>query len=61
MESDERLNDLRLQFQTLQKQQEKRKLEGKKKKEPNNLSVTGSQDDLNLSKQVVQEDSPEER
>ncbi|XP_043990641.1 coiled-coil domain-containing protein 13 isoform X2 [Gambusia affinis] len=60
MESDERLNDLRLQFQTLQKQQEKRKLEGKKKKEPNNLSVTGSQDDLNLSKQVVQEDSPEE-
>lgn len=61
MESDERLNDLRLQFQTLQKQQEKRKLEGKKKKEPNNLSVTGTLDDLNLSKQVVQEDSPEER
>ncbi|XP_054889291.1 coiled-coil domain-containing protein 13 [Poeciliopsis prolifica] len=60
MESDERLNDLRLQFQELQKQQEKRKLEGKKKKEPNNLSVTGNQDDLNLSKQVVQEDSPEE-
>ncbi|XP_027877160.1 coiled-coil domain-containing protein 13 isoform X1 [Xiphophorus couchianus] len=60
MESDEHLNDLRLQFQTLQKQQEKRKLEGKKKKEPNNLSVTGTLDDLNLSKQVVQEDSPEE-
>ncbi|XP_014836413.1 PREDICTED: coiled-coil domain-containing protein 13 [Poecilia mexicana] len=60
MESDEHLNDLRLQFQTLQKQQEKRKLEGKKKKEPSDLSVTGTQDDLNLSKQVVQEDSPEE-
>uniref|UniRef100_A0A3B3VX28 Coiled-coil domain containing 13 n=1 Tax=Poecilia latipinna TaxID=48699 RepID=A0A3B3VX28_9TELE len=48
MESDEHLNDLRLQFQTLQKQQEKRKLEGKKKKEPSDLSVTGTQDDLNL-------------
>ncbi|XP_049930896.1 coiled-coil domain-containing protein 13 isoform X1 [Epinephelus moara] len=57
MEDDE-LNDLRLQYQALQKQQEKRKLARKKEKEPN-VSVT--EDDLDLSKQGIQADDVEHR
>ncbi|XP_042353871.1 coiled-coil domain-containing protein 13 [Plectropomus leopardus] len=57
MENDE-LNDLRLQFQALQKQQEKRKLDRKKEKYVN-VSVT--QDDLDLFKQGSQEDDVEPR
>ncbi|XP_049453583.1 coiled-coil domain-containing protein 13 isoform X2 [Epinephelus fuscoguttatus] len=57
MEDDE-LNDLRLQYQALQKQQEKRKLARKKEKEPN-VSVT--EDDLDLSKQGIQADDVKHR
>ncbi|KAM4727501.1 coiled-coil domain-containing protein 13 [Anableps anableps] len=60
METEEHLDDLQLQFQTLQKQQDKRKLDWKKKKEPSNFDVTATQDDFDLSKQVIQEDSPED-
>ncbi|XP_056247336.1 coiled-coil domain-containing protein 13 isoform X5 [Seriola aureovittata] len=56
MEHDE-LNDLRLQFQVLQKQQEKRKLERKKEKESDKPNVSVSQDDLDLSKQGMQADN----
>ncbi|XP_022613978.1 coiled-coil domain-containing protein 13 [Seriola dumerili] len=54
MEHDDELNDLRLQFQVLQKQQEKRKLERKKEKESDKPNVSVSQDDLDLSKQGMQ-------
>lgn len=56
MENNEHLNDLRLQFQMLQKQQEKRKMQRKKKNE-----LAGTQDDLNLLNQVTEEDNPESR
>ncbi|CAK6957596.1 coiled-coil domain-containing protein 13 [Scomber scombrus] len=61
MERDDELNDLRLQFQALQKQQEKKKQERKKEKEPDKLIASDAQDDLNLSKQGVQADNQEER
>ncbi|XP_023259601.1 coiled-coil domain-containing protein 13 isoform X3 [Seriola lalandi dorsalis] len=57
MEHDDELNDLRLQFQVLQKQQEKRKLERKKEKESDKPNVSVSQDDLDLSKQGMQADN----
>ncbi|XP_071347859.1 coiled-coil domain-containing protein 13 isoform X2 [Trachinotus anak] len=57
MEHDDELNDLRLQFQVLQKQQEKRKLERKKETEPDKLNVSVTQDDLDLSKQGMQADN----
>lgn len=60
MEDDE-LNDLRLQFQALQKQQEKRKLDKKRTKEPDKLNVSVTQDDLYLFKQGIQTDAPEDR
>ncbi|XP_040910997.1 coiled-coil domain-containing protein 13 [Toxotes jaculatrix] len=55
MEHDDELNDLRLQFQALQRQQEKRKLDRKKEKEPDKPNVSVSQNDLELSKQGIQE------
>lgn len=61
MEHDDELNDLRLQFQVLQKQQEKRKLDRKKEKEPDKLNVSAAQDDLDLSQQGIQADNPEDR
>uniref|UniRef100_A0A3B5ASA1 Coiled-coil domain containing 13 n=1 Tax=Stegastes partitus TaxID=144197 RepID=A0A3B5ASA1_9TELE len=57
MERDGQLNDLRLQFQTLQKQQERRQLDRKKEKDPDKLNVADAQDGLDLSKQ----DSPKDR
>ncbi|XP_037643551.1 coiled-coil domain-containing protein 13-like isoform X2 [Sebastes umbrosus] len=56
MEHDDELNDLRLQFQALQKQQERRKLERKKEKEPDKPNFSATQDDLDLSKQGIQTD-----
>ncbi|CAI5640937.1 unnamed protein product [Oreochromis niloticus] len=63
MESDDQLNELRLQFQALQKQQEKRKQERKKEKQPDKLNDSGGQDDLDLSNQGVQAncDAPQNR
>uniref|UniRef100_G3PZG0 Coiled-coil domain containing 13 n=1 Tax=Gasterosteus aculeatus aculeatus TaxID=481459 RepID=G3PZG0_GASAC len=49
MEQDDELNELRLQFQALEKQQEKRKLERKKKNE-------ADLEDLDLSNQGIQAD-----
>lgn len=61
MEQDDDLNDLRLQFQALQKQQEKRKLDRRKEKEQNTLNASATQDELDLSKQGVQTDNHEHR
>ncbi|XP_068557516.1 coiled-coil domain-containing protein 13 [Cebidichthys violaceus] len=61
MEHGDELNDLQLQFQELQKQQEKRKLDRKKKKEPDSLDVSVGQDDLDLSHQGIQADNLEHR
>ncbi|XP_026229471.1 coiled-coil domain-containing protein 13 isoform X3 [Anabas testudineus] len=60
MEHDDGLNDLRLQFQALQKQQEKRKLERKKQKDPDKHNDS-AEDDLGLSKQGLLVDNPEDR
>lgn len=63
MERDDELNDLRLQFQALQKQQEKRKLgklERKKEKEPDKHN-DATQDDLDLSKQGIKSDNLDNR
>ncbi|MEQ2238385.1 hypothetical protein ILYODFUR_032643, partial [Ilyodon furcidens] len=60
MENNDYSNDLQLQFQALQKQQEKRKLDRKKKKEPSNFNVPGTQDELDQLMQVIQEDNPED-
>lgn len=60
MEHDDELNDLRLQFQALQKQQEKRKLEIKKEKEPDKHN-DAAQDDLDLSKQGILSDNLDNR
>ncbi|KAG8014232.1 Coiled-coil domain-containing protein 13 [Nibea albiflora] len=56
MEHDDELKDLRLQFQALQKQQEKKIVDRKKEKETDKLNVSDTQDDLDLSKQGTQED-----
>lgn len=61
MEQDEQMNDLRLQFQELQKQQEKRKLDSKKEKAQDKLDDTGTQDDLELSMQGIQADNHQDR
>ncbi|XP_045908678.1 coiled-coil domain-containing protein 13 isoform X1 [Micropterus dolomieu] len=61
MEHDDELNDLRLQFQALQKQQEKRKLDRKKEKVPNRLNNGVTQDDLDLSKKGILADNLEDR
>ncbi|XP_070830434.1 coiled-coil domain-containing protein 13 isoform X2 [Chaetodon trifascialis] len=61
MEHDDELTDLRLQFEALQKQQEKRKLDRKKEKEANKLNACAAQDDLDLSKQGIQADNLESR
>ncbi|XP_018531851.1 coiled-coil domain-containing protein 13 isoform X1 [Lates calcarifer] len=57
MEHNDELNDLRLQFQALQKQQEKRKLDRKKEKEPDKPNVSVTQDELDLSTQGTQADN----
>ncbi|XP_047444858.1 coiled-coil domain-containing protein 13 isoform X3 [Mugil cephalus] len=54
MEQDEQINDLRLQFQELQKQQEKRKLDRKKEKAPDKADDINTQDDMDLSMQGIQ-------
>nr|XP_043898709.1 coiled-coil domain-containing protein 13 isoform X2 [Solea senegalensis] len=54
MDHQDELNDLRLQFQTLQKQQEERKLERKKKKEPDHPDASVTPDNLDLLKQGIQ-------
>ncbi|XP_056277110.1 coiled-coil domain-containing protein 13 [Pseudoliparis swirei] len=59
MEHADELNDLRLQFKVLQNQQEKRKLDRKKKKEADDVSV--GLDDLDLSHQGMQEDNLQHR
>lgn len=61
MEHDDELNDLRLQFQALQKQQEKRKIQRKKEKEAERLNLSVAQDDLELSNQGVWTDDLEDR
>uniref|UniRef100_A0A3Q1CRT5 Coiled-coil domain containing 13 n=1 Tax=Amphiprion ocellaris TaxID=80972 RepID=A0A3Q1CRT5_AMPOC len=61
MEHDDQLDDLRRQFQELQKQQEKRKLDRKKEKEPDGPIVSDVQDSLDLSTQSAQADSPNDR
>lgn len=57
MESDDQMSELRLQFQALQKQQEKRKQGRKKEKQADKHDDSGAQDDLDLSKQGIQADS----
>lgn len=59
MDHGDDLNDLRLQFQVLQKQQERRKLERIKEKEA--AKADAFQDDLDLAKQDIIEDSLENR
>ncbi|XP_034090301.1 coiled-coil domain-containing protein 13 isoform X3 [Gymnodraco acuticeps] len=59
MEHEDEMNDLRLQFQALQKQQEKRKLDRTKEKEPDKLKPIETQDDLDLSKQGIQAENVE--
>ncbi|XP_070700999.1 coiled-coil domain-containing protein 13 [Pempheris klunzingeri] len=61
MEHHDELNVLRLQFQALQKQQEKRKLDRKKEKELDKNNTNVSQDDLDLSSQGTQPDNPKDR
>ncbi|XP_044076117.1 coiled-coil domain-containing protein 13 isoform X2 [Siniperca chuatsi] len=61
MEHDDELNDLRLQFQALQKQQEKRKLDRKKQNEPDKLNDSATQDGLDLSKQGIRADNLKDR
>eukprot|EP00064_Thunnus_orientalis_P008090 superscaffoldBa00000942_g8112 len=61
MEREDELNDLRLQFQALQKQQEKKKQDRKKETQPDKLNASVAQDDLDLSKQGVQADNLKER
>ncbi|XP_034468447.1 coiled-coil domain-containing protein 13 isoform X5 [Hippoglossus hippoglossus] len=51
------LDELQLQFQTLQKQQEKRKLDRKKEKEPDKLNVEVTQEDSGVLKQDIQADN----
>nr|XP_020447146.1 coiled-coil domain-containing protein 13 isoform X2 [Monopterus albus] len=55
MERDDEMNNLWLQFQALQQQQEKRKLDRKKEKELGNHNGSATQEDL--SKQDIQVDS----
>ncbi|KAM8850415.1 coiled-coil domain-containing protein 13 isoform 2-T5 [Spinachia spinachia] len=57
MEQDDELNDLRLQFQALEKQQEKRKLERKKKNEADRRL----EEDVDLSDQGIQGDHLQHR
>lgn len=57
MEPEDELNDLRLQLETLQRHQDKRKLDKKNKKEADKLKVSGIQDELDLCKQGSQADN----
>ncbi|KAM9349906.1 coiled-coil domain-containing protein 13 [Symphorus nematophorus] len=63
MEPDDELNDLRLQFKALQEQQEKRKLNRKKEKEPvkPNVSSSTKDDDVDLSKEGILGDNVKDR
>lgn len=56
MDDTDELNDLRLQFQALQKQQEKRKLSRIKERQLDEVNASASKDDLELSRQGNQED-----
>ncbi|KAM7379476.1 hypothetical protein PAMP_005023 [Pampus punctatissimus] len=56
MDCSDELNDLRLQFQALQKQQEKKRQHRKGETKTDKPDASGVQDDLDLSKQGVQED-----
>lgn len=49
MEHDGELSHLRLQFQALQQQQEKRKLDRKKEREANKVITSVTQDNLSVS------------
>lgn len=58
MNPEDELNDLRVQFQELQKQQEKRKVALKKKKAPDKFDAKSIlRDDLNLLQQGFQGDN----
>lgn len=48
MEPDGEMNHLRLQFQALQQQQEKRKLDRKKEREANKVITSVAQDRIDL-------------
>ncbi|XP_024863742.1 coiled-coil domain-containing protein 13 [Kryptolebias marmoratus] len=61
MEHDENWNDLHIQFQALQKQQEKRKLDRKKEKEHDGSHDSDTQDDLDLFKQSIQTENINDR
>lgn len=49
MDHDDELNHLRLQFQALQQQQEKRKLDRKKEREANKVITGVTHDHLDVS------------
>lgn len=49
MDHDGELNHLRLQFQALQQQQEKRKLDRKKERKANKVITDVTQDNLDVS------------
>lgn len=61
MEADDQLQDVRLQFQALEKQQERRKLERKKEKEADKLEESSSRHVSDITKQDVQADSSQDR
>ncbi|XP_028283713.1 coiled-coil domain-containing protein 13 [Parambassis ranga] len=60
MEAGDQLQDFRLQFQALEKQQERRKLD-RKKKEADKLEESSTQHVLDRTKQGVQADSSQDR
>nr|XP_019952183.1 PREDICTED: coiled-coil domain-containing protein 13-like [Paralichthys olivaceus] len=57
MDQGDQMNELRLQFEMLQKQQEKRKLDRIKEKETNKLNVNVTQNDLDQLKEDIQADN----
>lgn len=61
MEHDDELNDLRLQFQALQQQQERRKLNRKKERATDKHNASVTQEVLDVSKQVIQADNINDR
>lgn len=56
MDHDGELNHLRLQFQALQQQQEKRKLDRNKEREANKAITSVSQDHLDASQPDIRGD-----
>lgn len=61
MEHDDELNDLRLQFQALQQQQERRKLNRKKERATDKVNASVTQEILDVSKKVIQADNVNDR